>query len=192
MYDKNGDHLRLSNPDVRNVDCPSLRLQIRAELRYDGTRGLPHFESSSLRFASPANAVDSLGEVDDLEVRRERADQGFGFARRQSFYECLQLVIRSGDRGEPGALDALEERVAALLAQHVADERAQRAHIVTERDILRRELGQEPSAGVNRRAAPTPQAASSMEARPSPPTVIGSPFCSTSVALGPSFSWNRS
>ena len=57
VYDKNGDHLRVSNPDVRNVDCPSLRLQIRAELRYDGTRGLPHFESSSLRFASPAKTT---------------------------------------------------------------------------------------------------------------------------------------
>src|ERR671937_618059 len=77
------------------------------------------------------------------------------------------------------ALDELEERVAALLAEHLADERAENPDIVAKRHILGRELRQEPSAAEKSRTAATPQAARSTDARPSPPTAIASPFCST-------------
>jgi hypothetical protein len=68
-----------------------------------------------------------------------------------------------------------------LLTQHVADERAQRADIVPQRDVFRRELGQEASAGMDNLAVATPHAAISIGAFPSLPSVSGSPFCSTMV-----------
>src|SRR5712692_10668585 len=99
----------------------------------------------------------------------------------------MQLVVRRGDRGMARPLDELEKRVATLLAQDVSDERAECTDVVPQRRILRRKFdfarrcdGQEAS-GVESRTAATPQAARSTGVRPSPPTAIGSPFCSTSV-----------
>src|SRR2546426_5460852 len=46
--------------------------------------------------APAADAVNPLGEIDDLEVGGERADQRFGVARRQRAYQRVQLVV--GDR----------------------------------------------------------------------------------------------
>src|SRR5256886_2513363 len=93
---------------------------------------------------------------------------------------------RPRDRGVPRALDELEERVATLLAQHVPDQCAEGADIVSQLRIFRRKLDfapafpvQEPSGGVESRTAATPQAARSTDARPSLPTAIVSPFCST-------------
>ena len=129
--------------------------------------------------AAAPDAMNSLGEVDDLEVGGERADECFGIARRQGPHQRVQLVIRRRDRGLAGALDELEETIATLLTQNVSDECAECAHVVPERDVLWSKLCQEASAGVKRRAAPTPHAARSSDARPSLLTGIASPFCST-------------
>src|SRR6266850_3665577 len=91
----------------------------------------------------------------------------------------MQLIIRSSDRGVPGALDELEERVATLLADDVSDQRAERSDVVSERNVLWCKLCQGASVGVKSRAAATPHAARSTDARPSLPTGIASPFCST-------------
>src|SRR6266446_69147 len=71
----------------------------------------PALETALLRIARAAqvvapaaDAVNPLGEIDDLEVRGERADQRFGIARRQRAYQRVQLLVRPGDRGVPDAL----------------------------------------------------------------------------------------
>src|SRR5258705_863644 len=131
--------------------------------------------------APAPDAVNPLGEIDDFEVGGERADQRFGIARGQALQQRMQLVIRSSDRGVPGALDELEERVATLLADDVSDQRAERSDVVSERHILWSKLCQGASVGVKSRAAATPQAARSTDARPSLPIGIASPLCSMSV-----------
>ena len=146
-----------------------------------GETALLGFGGALQVIAAPPDSMNPLGEIDDLEVRRERAHEHFRLAGRQAFDQSLEVVVRARDPRKARALDALEELVAALLAQDVTDQRAERADVVLERNILRRELGQEASAGVNSRTAPTPQAARSSDARPSLPTVMASPFCSTSV-----------
>ena len=145
--------------------------------------------------APSPDAVNALGEIDDFEIRGERADQRFGIAGRQPRHQRVQLVIRPRpcprprprprNRGVPRALYELEERVATLLAQHVPDQCAEGADIVSQLRIFRRKLDfapafpvQEPSGGVESRTAATPQAARSTDARPSLPTAI--------VSTGPS------
>src|SRR6266511_3564404 len=176
-------------------------LQQRGNLgRRDACRGEPSdggLEAAFLGIARAAqvvapapDAVNPLGEIDDFEVGSERADQRFGTARGQAFQQRMQLIIRSSDRGVPGALDELEERVATLLADDVSDQRAERSDVVSERNILWSKLCQGASAGVKSRAAATPQAARSTDARPSLPTGIASPFCSPRVVVirGPAVS----
>jgi hypothetical protein len=52
--DHDGEHVAVSNPDLRNVDCPNLRAQIRANVAYSSTRGIAQFQASgSLRLGSP-------------------------------------------------------------------------------------------------------------------------------------------
>jgi hypothetical protein len=52
--DHDGEHVTISKPDLRNVDCPNLRAQIRADVAYSSTRGIAQFQASgSLRLASP-------------------------------------------------------------------------------------------------------------------------------------------
>jgi len=43
----------------------------------------------------------------------------------------MQLIIRASDRGVPGALDELEERIATLLADDVSDQRAECSDVVS-------------------------------------------------------------
>lgn len=51
---KDGHHIKVSNPDVRKVTCPNLRLEVRADVKYQDTRGLVQYSSSGhVRFGSP-------------------------------------------------------------------------------------------------------------------------------------------
>jgi hypothetical protein len=93
--------------------------------------------------------VNALGEIDDLEVRREGADQRFGITRRQALHQRLQLVVGSRDAGEPGPLDELEERVATLLADDVPDQRPERSDVVPQLRVLGSES--DGAAFVNRK-----------------------------------------
>jgi hypothetical protein len=99
--------------------------------------------------ASTPNPVNALGEIDDLEVRREGADQRFGITRRQALHQRLQLVVGSRDAGEPGPLDELEERVATLLADDVPDQRPERSDVVPQLRVLGSES--DGAAFVNRK-----------------------------------------
>jgi hypothetical protein len=54
--------------------------------------------------------------------------------------ECGGIVFAPADRRAPRALDEVEQGGTALLADHVADERAQQAHLVPQRDVFGSEL----------------------------------------------------
>ena len=92
--------------------------------------------------ASAAQPVHLLGGVDHLEVRRERADEIARGARRERREQRLQLRVRARvalaarDRGAARRLDEVVERLAALLADDLADELAQAVHVLAQRLIL--------------------------------------------------------
>ncbi len=51
---KDGHHLKISGPNVTDVKCPNLRVEIKTNVKYQDTRGLVQFESSGhIRFGSP-------------------------------------------------------------------------------------------------------------------------------------------
>lgn len=52
-----GQHVRVSNPTLNGVDCPNLRIRVRADIRYQKTRGFPQFSTTGkLRFTAPVVA----------------------------------------------------------------------------------------------------------------------------------------
>ncbi len=78
--------------------------------------------------AAPAQAMHLLGRVDHLEVRRERADEVARRARRERREQRLQfrvsarIALAARDRRAARGLDEVEQRLAALLANDLADE----------------------------------------------------------------------
>jgi len=53
-HSKDGDHVTISKPQLTSLTCPNLRLGMRADIRYQKTRGIPQFSSSGkVRFTSP-------------------------------------------------------------------------------------------------------------------------------------------
>jgi hypothetical protein len=120
---------------------------------------------------STADPVYALGQVDDLEVGGERADDLLGPRRVESREDAREISVRRFDVGGPlapanrdvaGLLDALEEIRAALLSNHRADEVAQLADVVAERLVLRWE-GDPAEVGLSGHPtrAETPRRASS-------------------------------
>ena len=95
--------------------------------------------------AAPANAMDALGEVHHFEVRGEGVDQlarGLGVERADGGLKFLlrrSISFAPADRGDARRLDRLEQRLAALLANHITYQRAERANVVAQRDVLLRE-----------------------------------------------------
>src|SRR5690606_32825505 len=92
--------------------------------------------------APPADAVHLLRQVDELEVGRECANEIARGARRQRAEQRLQLLVglrmtfAARDRGPPRRFDEIEQRLARLLANELADELAQAMDIRPERLIL--------------------------------------------------------
>jgi len=86
--------------------------------------------------AAAPQAVDAFGQVDDLEVGREGAHQGLGVVRRASGERGLErrrgvgVAFAAADGGHARGLDVAEEGVAALLAQDLAHQGSERAHVV--------------------------------------------------------------
>ena len=130
-------------------------LEQRRDLRWRDARGRePHDHVPQTAFlgiagaaeivAPAADAVNPLGEIDDFEVRGERADQRFGITRRQALDQSLELVGGARDRRVARPLDELEKRFATLLADDVADQRAECPDVVPQLRVLRRELDGAP------------------------------------------------
>jgi hypothetical protein len=54
---KDGDHVTISNARLTNARCPSLHVNLAADIRYQKTQGFPQFSTSgSVRLASPVVA----------------------------------------------------------------------------------------------------------------------------------------
>ena len=96
--------------------------------------------------ATAPHAVQLLSEVDRLEPSRERALEIARNARRPIPHACLELLsgrriaTPTGDGERAIALDELEQRLTALLAQHLTDQCAEHVHIVAQRGVLGREI----------------------------------------------------
>ena len=54
-------------------------------------------------------------------------------------HAVLGVAVPPADRGLPVALDEVEQRLAALVPDHLADELAERVHVVAQRRVLDRE-----------------------------------------------------
>jgi hypothetical protein len=55
---QNGQHLKIGSPSVTEAKCPDLRVALRANLKYQDTRGLVQYEASGhLRFGSPLSLL---------------------------------------------------------------------------------------------------------------------------------------
>jgi len=53
-HSKGGEHIRISKPQLTDLKCPNLRVNLAADIRYQKTQGVPQFSSSGkVRFASP-------------------------------------------------------------------------------------------------------------------------------------------
>ena len=94
--------------------------------------------------AAAAHAMHLLRHVDDLEPGAERADHLARLGRRPpaGAHDQLDRVFRlaeaAPDRGLPVAFHGIEQRRPALVAQHVADEPAERVHVVAQRCVFQR------------------------------------------------------
>jgi len=55
---KDGHHVKISGPNVTEAKCPSLRIEVKANVKYQDTRGLVQYESSGhVRFGSPLKLI---------------------------------------------------------------------------------------------------------------------------------------
>lgn len=54
-YHNDGEHVTISNLRITEATCPGLRITMRADLRYQKTRGFPQYSTSgAMRFRSPS------------------------------------------------------------------------------------------------------------------------------------------
>ena len=57
-FHKDGHHIRMSNPTIRSATCPGLRVEMKADVRYQDTRGVVQYSSTgTIRFRSPLVGV---------------------------------------------------------------------------------------------------------------------------------------
>src|SRR5690606_727783 len=86
--------------------------------------------------AAPADAMHLLRRADHLEVGRERADDLQREIEVEVAHEIGELLagllvaFPAADRAQARVLDEIEQAIAALLLQELADQRSQRAHVV--------------------------------------------------------------
>ena len=99
---------------------------------------------------APALAMIRLRQVDELEVKCKRPREQNGPLHRQRvhqlqrtrrvprrlFFLAARLGVAPADRPLPQSLDVRKELFARLLAQHLAQQRAQRTHIAPQRSLL--------------------------------------------------------
>ena len=96
--------------------------------------------------AQDADPLPLLGEVDELEVERERLGDGRGLvevqrgdlvgeprALRVRRRDDRRIATAQGDRAPPDALDELEQLRAGLFGDHLAEQRAEQADLARER-----------------------------------------------------------
>jgi hypothetical protein len=126
-----------------------LRAEARGFERADGILDAARLRALAVLeevIAAAADAVYLLGEIHHLEPHRERPQQIARQSRRPVAHAGGELGARlagsgaAADGGDAVELDQLEQLVAALFAQDLADQRAERVHIVAQRLVLGREV----------------------------------------------------
>ena len=94
--------------------------------------------------AAAADAMHLLRHVDHLEPQRERAHQvarlrGRHVARAdRELARAFGAAVAARDRGLPVLLHRVEQRIAALLADHLADQRAEHVHVFAQLGVFER------------------------------------------------------
>ena len=98
-----------------------------------------------LQRQAAALAVVGFGQVDELEVEGKGARQQVGGGNIEAAYALQRLlhgrhaaVVAAADGGAAQFLDSLEKIIARLLAQHLAQQHAERTHIAPQRHLLAR------------------------------------------------------
>ena len=99
--------------------------------------------AGALVLAAAADAVMLLGEVDDLEIVRERARHPLRIGhveRRDGLPQRRRRLVPRGAGGgapalgeSPDALFEIEERLALLLDERLAENVAERRHVAAQR-----------------------------------------------------------
>src|SRR6185437_13319734 len=96
--------------------------------------------------AASAHAMRLLCQVHGFEPRGEGAHQIPSLLGRTPAHTGREqsrgglIAFAPADRKKPVLLHGRKERRAALLAQHLSDQLAERVHILAERLVLRREM----------------------------------------------------
>src|SRR5690606_22208476 len=105
--------------------------------------------TGALVFSAAADAVHALGQVDRLEVGRERTDEIAGVLQvgaRGRSGQCLdqldnrRVAFAAADRGTAQAFDLGEKGRAALLGEDLADQCAEGFYILAQQRIGGAEL----------------------------------------------------
>jgi hypothetical protein len=88
--------------------------------------------------------MDLLRHVDHFEPQRERADQiarlsGGDVARAsRKLAGTFRAAVAARDGSLPVLLDRFEQFIAALLADHLADQRAEHVHVFAQLGVFQR------------------------------------------------------
>ncbi len=124
------------------VGVDALALQALADI--DEAERLRHRRVAQVG-APTADPVHLLGHVDHLEVGGERANEIARGARLERPEQRLQVPVGGPvaftmrDRELARRLDEVEQRLAALLAHELPDERPEPMHVLAQRTVLLRE-----------------------------------------------------
>jgi hypothetical protein len=112
----------------------------------DGIFEAPRLGRSFAEVIPPsADAMDFLGQVDDLEIGGKPPRQGRRLSGREAFEEGHELAFRcrvrfpTPDGGAPGGFHCEIEVLAPLVPEHLADESAEHSNVLSERNVLGRE-----------------------------------------------------
>ncbi len=128
--------IRSSRAATRSPDQP------RSSSHSTAASGVPSsgLPGRSLVPPQAAHHVALFGQVDQLEVEAERVRQRLGLSDVQRVelggkraLGSLVPGLAEGDRAQPGPLDQLQQRRAALLRDHLAEERAEQLDLTRER-----------------------------------------------------------
>ena len=143
--------LELAEQLADPIDVKARAPQSHEDIRQ--TARLRHGQTSEV-VAAPPDAMDLLGQIDDLKIGRKAAHQrldvlGVHLAccgaivaatregRRQLALRGLRLTTADGL--DAGGLDRLVELDAALIANHLADQSAEDRNVVAKRFVFGRE-----------------------------------------------------
>ena len=143
---------RMRREDRLDADLPEQRLDLlqreaaRTQLREALLQPARLWRAAVVHvLPAPAHAMHLLRRVDHLEPGGKSADQlarlrrGAFLRSHHQLHAVFGVALAPADGGLPVTLDGIEDFVAALVPDHLADELAKRMHVVAKRRVLDRE-----------------------------------------------------